>query len=254
VARITERDRVLLAFTAAHRLVLAAQLEALLGCSGAAVSARLKTLVRAGLLSRRTLFDRQPSCYQITRDGLAVIGGRLSPPRLDLRAYDHDVGLGWIWLAARRGSFGALADVVSERQLRSGDARRESEQAPLGVRLGGVGPSGRERLHYPDLLLHTASGQRVAVELELSSKGRTRREKILAGYAGDPRIDAVLYLVERPSLGREIASSASRLGISRLVHVQLVSRPERGGRASVARVAQRTAAIGTDRQAACAVR
>ncbi len=95
----------------------------------------------------------------------------------------------------------------------------------MGVRLGGTGPGGRERLHYPDLLLVTPDGRRIAVELELSAKGTARREKILAGYGADARIDAVLYLVDRPVLATAIRSSARRLGISHHVHVQWVRQP-----------------------------
>ncbi len=238
---ITDRDLELLGFTAEHRLVLADHVRMLLGTSLAASERRLRDLVRAGMLSRRRLFERRPPCYQITRDGLALVGSRLAPPRLDLRSYDHDAGLAWLWLAARAGRLGAVTEVISERTMRSRDAAKNAGRDPLGVRLGGVGPRGRPRLHYPDLLLHTASGHLVAVELELSSKGTSRRERILAGYAGDPRIDAVLYLVERPRLGSEISAAATRLGISRMVHVQWVVRAERApGRPDNTPVAERT--------------
>jgi hypothetical protein len=63
-------------------------------------------------------------------------------------------------------------------------------------------------------------GQRVAVELELTGKGRARRDKIMAGYAADPRIDAVLYLVDKPAIARAIQSSARAAGIADEVHVQ----------------------------------
>jgi hypothetical protein len=62
----------------------------------------------------------------------------------------------------------------------------------------------------------------VAVELELTAKSRARRERILAGYGSDPRIDAVLYLVDQPALATSIQASARRLGISQLIHVQWV--------------------------------
>jgi hypothetical protein len=92
-----------------------------------------------------------------------------------------------------------------------------------------VGPGGRPRLHYPDLLLVTPEGHRIAVELELSSKGRARRDRILAGYGADARIEVVLYLVEQTALARAIQSSARRLGISSLVHVERVIPPARAG-------------------------
>jgi hypothetical protein len=144
---------------------------------------------------------------------------------MDLRAYRHDVGLAWVALAAERGAFGQLQEVVSERWMRSRDAvaaQSSPDPDPFGVRLGGMGPAGRERLHYPDLLLVTPDQRRIAVELELTSKERTRRERILAGYGADPRIDAVLYLVDRTAVARAIEASAARLAIASMVHVQRV--------------------------------
>jgi hypothetical protein len=222
--RLTERDRELLAFVAEHRLVLAEHVGALLGVSAATAYGRLRALSGAGLLTSKAIFHGRPGHYQITRQGLAAIDSSLPPPKLDVRGYDHDVGLAWLWLAAKGGAFGELRDIVSERQMRSSDGRPDRHGERFGVRLGGVGAGGRERLHYPDLVLDTASGHRVAVELELTGKGRTRRETILAGYGSDHRIDAVLYLVEDAALARSIRSSAARLGISSLIHVQRFAR------------------------------
>ncbi len=221
--RITDRDREVLAFVADHRLVLAVHVQALLGVSAGAAYARLHTLSCAGLLTQETVFHQQPACYQATRKGLAAIGSELPAPRIDLRCYSHDVGLAWLWLTARAGALGELREVLSERHMRSWDAKPDRETEPFAMRLGGFGPGGRERLHYPDLLLHTADRHRVAVELELAGKGRGRRERILAGYAADARIDAVLYLTDRPGVARALRDSARRLGISSLVHVQRVS-------------------------------
>jgi hypothetical protein len=213
---------------AEHRLILPAHAQTLLGVSYSAAISRLRSLSSAGYLAAHRVFSGAPASYQITRTGLAVVQSRLPRPQLDLRAYAHDVGVAWLWLAAQAGTFGPLGDVVSERAMRSRDGRREADSTiePFGVRLGGAGPNGRERLHYPDLLLVTPDGRRIAVELELSAKGGTRREKILAGYGSDPRFDAVLYLVDQPALARAIRTSARRLGITHLVHVQRVRQPE----------------------------
>lgn len=205
---------------AEHRLVLAAHLQTLLGVSVSAVQARLRPLRAGGLIDSRRIFHGHPAAHQITTHGLRAIGSRLPAPRIDLRCYEHDVGLAWLWLAACRGAFGALGNLISERQMRSHDGGRECRGDPLGVRLGGVGPHGRPRLHYPDLMLVTEEGHRVAVELELSGKGQIRRERILAGYGADARVDAVLYLVKDPAVARSIQASARRLGISHRVHVQ----------------------------------
>jgi hypothetical protein len=225
---LTSRDRLLLELAAEHRLILATHAGTLLGTSASAATRRLRALCDGGYMSADRLFAGQPTCYQISRTGLQVIASPLPRPRIDVRSYAHDVGLAWLWLAARDGTFGPLREVLSERTLRSRDGlpRADGEglgaPEPVGVRLGGVGAGSRERLHYPDLLLVTPEGGRVAVELELTAKSRARRERILAGYGSDPRIDAVLYLVDQPALATSIQASARRLGISQLIHVQWV--------------------------------
>lgn len=232
---LTPRDRELLEFAAEHRLILPAHAAVLLRVSPSTATARLRALSQAGYLDRRRVFAGQPAAHQINRNGLRVIDSPLPAPRIDLSAYAHDVGLAWVHLAARAGTFGRVRDVVSERTMRSADGRRQRngaggpEERTFGVRLGGRGPRGEPRLHYPDLLLVTPEGQRIAIELELSGKGRARRDQILAGYGSDPGIAAVLYLVDRPVLANAIRSSARRLGISAHVHVQRVRQPGRSG-------------------------
>jgi hypothetical protein len=220
VAPLTNRDLELLRFVGEHRLVLQTHVQKLLGISAQASRARLRALARGGFLSCRRLFDGQPACCQIRRAGLAAVGSSLPAPRLDLARYAHDVGVAWLWLAARRGTFGPMREILAERTLRSHDRAADRGTEPYGVRVGGVGPRGHMRVHYPDLLLVTPRGRRIAVELELTSKGRSRRERILSGYAADSRIDAVLYLVEHRSTGHAIETSARRMGVSDRVHVQ----------------------------------
>lgn len=242
-ARVTARDRVILAFAAEHRLILAAHVQALLGISAGAVSGRLRALTRAGYLR----YERKlagPGCYQIDRRGLGAVQSRLPRPReIDLAGYKHDVGLAWLWLAAGRGALGRVGRLVSEREMRSHDGRLgitgAGGEEPLGVRLPGVGPHGGERRHYPDLLLETASGHRVALELELTTKTRGRREEILGAYAVDARIDAVLYLVETAAAMRAIERSAAAIGISDLVHAQRVAFGHGSGVEARARSADR---------------
>jgi hypothetical protein len=222
--------------------VLASHVAAMLGVSRRTAGERLSALRSAGLLSTRH-GPYRTDCHQITAAGLCLIASRLPRPRFDIATYWHDVGIAWLWLAARRGAFGALTDVVSERQMRSSDGAVADRSAePLGVRLGGYGAGGRARLHYPDLLLRTDGGHRIAIELELSGKQRSRRESILAGYGVDRRIDAVVYLVDDPAVARSVSASARRLGLESLVHVQRFEwdpavRP--GGRSAVARTAAR---------------
>lgn len=213
----------MLAFAAEHRLILAAQVGVLLGTSAEAARTRLHALCNDEYLrcERRV---PGPACYLIERPGLAAVGSRLPRPRgVDPAGYEHDRGLAWLWLAAERGVFGTLDGVISERHMRSHDGRVQEPSQPLGVRLAGVGPRGGVRRHYPDLLLRCATGHQVAVELELTTKSRAHREKILGGYALESRIDAVLYLVRDKSVGRAIERSAAAVGISPMVIVQRFS-------------------------------
>ena len=232
--RLTDQDLGLLGFLAEHRLALPDHAATLLGVRPETAQARLNKLVDGGYVRRNPLFRGRPPMYLIDKDGLAVVGSSLPVPRFDLHSYAHDVGLAWLWLAARAGAFGPLREIIGERRLRSHDGAREPGAEPLAVRLGGFGSGGQERLHFPDLLLQTADGRRIALELELTSKGPARLQTILAGYAADPRVDGVVYLVESASVARTVGGVARRLGISPLVHLQrvrLTARSPSGARA-----------------------
>ncbi|MBV9606380.1 MAG: hypothetical protein JO027_14785 [Solirubrobacterales bacterium] len=240
-ARLGEKDLELLWFLGEHRMVLSEHVAALLGVTVGTADERLRKLAEAGYVRTEDLFRKWPAMQLITRAGLNAIGSALPTPRRDVRTYEHDAGVAWLWIAARRGTFGPLTEVVGERRMRSHDRSRDPGTEPLAVKLGGVGPRGSESLHYPDLLLRTTDGRRVALELELSSKGRRRLEGILVGYAADPRFDGVVYLVQSAALARSVGAAARRLGISDLVHIQRVRSTVSSPAASAALAAQRRA-------------
>lgn len=235
---------------AEHRLVLGAHIAALLEISDAGATARLRALAGAGYVTSRQIFHAQPAAHQITREGLRAIVSELPAPRIDLRCYRHDLELAWLWLAARSGALGPLSELISERRMRSQDGvlaavgEGPSGVTPFGVRLGGAGAQGQERRHYADLMLITPEEQRIAVELELSRKGRFRVSQILTGYGSDPGVTAVLYLVKDSLLARSIESTARRLGIGDRVHVQWArsAQPEVGALPPV-RTAQRSSEV-----------
>ena len=239
--RLGARDVEALWFLAEHRMVLPDHVAALLGTSVEAAKARLARLVKADYVRKEELFHKQPAMHLITRDGLGVIRSALPPPRRDVHAYEHDVGVAWLWIAARHGTFGPVREIVGERRMRSYDGARDAGAEPFGVKLGGVGARGGERLHYPDLLLRTGDGRRIALELEFSSKGRLRLERIMTGYAADPRIDGVVYLVQSASVARSVQAAAGRAGVAGLVHIQRVRSTVSIPAAAAARGAQRPA-------------
>jgi hypothetical protein len=222
-----------LEFLAEHRVAIDSQVQALLGCAPATAHRRLRQLARAGLVEREQVFAGHPAACRITGRGLGVLESRLPAPRVDLKGYRHDVGVAWLWLAAQNGGFGRLEAVVSERTMRSADRRRErpgiapvGEPGPgerYGIGVAASGPRGGLALHYPDLWLETATGHRVAVELELTAKGPRRLERIMLGYAADARVDAVLYLCPTRAMGLRVQAAARRAAISDRVQVQLLS-------------------------------
>jgi len=114
------RDQVLLSFIAEQRFVLTEHVQALLRISRSAANKRLRGLRSARLLIRDPGTYRLPY-HAITRRGLAQIDSDLPPPRPDSSVYWHDIGVAWIWLAARAGKFGPLEEIVSERTMRSHD-------------------------------------------------------------------------------------------------------------------------------------
>jgi hypothetical protein len=222
--RLTARDYRLLAFAAEHQLVLESQLERLVGARQGTLKRRLSTLVASSHLSSGSVFG--DTHYQIGSEGLAAVGSSLKRPRLRLPNYKHDVGVAWLWLAARGGTFGELRHVLAERSLRSHDGAVDRPLEPYGVRTGEIDRHGNERLHYPDLLLIDRDGRRLALELELTPKGRQRVERILGGYGADPRIDCVLYFVEATSGGRGIRRAMERtlreMGLSERIRLQFI--------------------------------
>ena len=232
-SRLTVRDRQILAFLAEHRLVLERQVERLLGASPGELASRMRQLAAGGYLSYQPGFGVDLRWCQIRRRGLLAVGSHLPTPRRSLAGYRHDVGVAWLWLAARSGTFGTLREVLSERWLRSRDGAGQSRgehserNESYAVRLGGRDGHGNQRLHYPDLLLIDPADRWIALELELTPKGLSRREQILGGYGADGRIAAVLYLVEDSaagrSIGRALHASTQTMNLADLIHVQFVT-------------------------------
>jgi hypothetical protein len=217
--RLTARDLELLEFVAAHRFVLACHVEALLGVDRAVAYRRLSGLAGVGLLAHQRIFHAQPGVYRITDGGLAVIDSQLSVPSVDLRTYRHDVGLVWLWLAARQHRFGHADWVLAEREMRSLDHRADDETSRFSIPQHGNDRHGRPRVHYPDVVVVGSDGG-VALELELSLKGRTRLEEILLGYAHDAHVRRVVYVTDRSPVAKALCETVVRFGLGGLVNVR----------------------------------
>lgn len=218
---IDDRDREILTLLAEHRVLVVPQLVmAFADRSPRRVTARLQRLASGQLITHQRIFAGRPAAISITGRGLRTIESGAPAPRVDLKAYRHDIGVGWLHLAARHGVFGSLTDLRLERELRAADQRADNDGPPAGIGVGTFARGGQPSRHYPDLLMRTASGHQIAVELELSAKSTGRLRQIMRAYASDHRITAVLYLVPDAAGARRIESAARRTGIASLVHVQ----------------------------------
>lgn len=222
---LTEADLSVLGPLAEHRILIVPQVALLLAVSERTAARRLKRLHDAKLLRLESIFSRQPTSAAITSKGLRAIGSSLKAPYLNLNEYRHDVGVAWMWLAARDGAFGEIADLTSDRRMRAEDAAAISSggRAKWGIGLGLIGHRGAPQHHYPDLMFEVASGHRVAVELELTSKSTRRMSRIMMAYASDARIDHVLYLAANNRIAGRVTEAAQRAGIGDRVHVQLLA-------------------------------
>ena len=165
--------------------MLESQLERLVGARRGTLKRRLSTLVTSGYLRSGSVFG--DTHYQIGSEGLTAVGSSLKRPRLRLPNYRHDVGVAWLWLAARGGTFGPLRLVLAERSLRSHDGAVDRPFEPYGVRTGEIDRHGNERLHYPDLLLIDREWPEAGARLELTPKGRQRIERILEAVTAPTR-------------------------------------------------------------------
>ena len=219
---ITDADLSVLGPLAEHRILIAPQVASLLGVSEDTAARRLSRLREAGLAHHERIFDGHPSAAWITSRGLGAIESRLPRPRLDLRGYRHDVGVGWLWLAAGGGAFGELVEVAADRRMRAQDTAslRAGDPVRYGVGLGLLGPRGRPQHHYPDLVVTQRSGHRVAVELELTAKSPGRMTRIMTAYASDSNIDAVIYVVQNRAIAQLVSDAARRAGIADIVHIR----------------------------------
>ncbi|MBV9836824.1 MAG: hypothetical protein JO156_01805 [Solirubrobacterales bacterium] len=206
---LNDLDREVLRFAAAHCLVAPDHVSALTSAPIAEAGARMVRLAANGLLVRDRLAAAGWGCFRITCAGLRAVASGLPPPRLT-RCHRHDVGVPWVWLAARDGVFGSIDRVLCEREMRGA---LSDVDAPFEVQ-----PDG-EHGHFPDVMLLTRSG-RIPVELPLAAPAAEQLAAILRAYAADARVVAVLYLVVDPWVGELVQSVVGQLELTQLVHVQ----------------------------------
>lgn len=198
--RLTPRDREIVRWIGRLRIATAAQGADRFKLGRVVSYARLRGLVRLGLLEHARILHGAPGVYLATRAGLASVDLDLPPARVDLRTYRHDLELSSLVVDLER-EFGHER-ISTEREMRATDTPLGAAPArPLrfAVPLAGAGgqlqltPARHPRLHFPDCAVAGEADGLLAVELERSAKGRARLRRILIGYVGARHIRAVRY-------------------------------------------------------------
>lgn len=172
--RLTKRDLVLLDWINQFGFVNAKLVAQFLKVSLAVAYRRLRKLVQHQYLHHQSIYFGLPGVYQVTSLGVAVSQSVLPAPRSIRQAsYHHDLAvtaLSLVLCEQYQGSY------VSERLLRH---RAGSK---------GVGQFG----HFCDGVLNK-EGKQIAIEVELTKKGKQRREKILKHYLKSFDYEEVWY-------------------------------------------------------------
>jgi hypothetical protein len=211
--RLTRRDLEMLSWLARQRVATAEQLARLFGLDVSKAYRRLRALRRLGLVRHERIFHGQPGVYLATLAGVAWAGEVLPAAKLDIRTLRHDLIVTELCVAYLRAGL----VVTTEREMRVSDSgRRRPRYAAL---LGGDGPGGGPRLHFPDLLAHQPDGL-WAVEVELVPKRRRRLDQIVGAYVRARHLSAVVYYTGTPRVDRLVRDAVGRADAVDFVRVR----------------------------------
>lgn len=204
--RLTDRDIEILRWLAGFGGATATQIARRFRSGYSYTSRRLTQLLSAGLLSRERFLYRRGGLYAVTANGLAVLGSDLPVDEPRLAAFEHELAVVDLAIAAEL----AGARVLTRRQM-------QTLETPLagavddGVLLYAVQLADEVR-HFPDLLLERADG-RWAVEVELNDVRGDALEAVLRAYAGAAHLAGVIYHVAPTVRAERIQRVADALAL-----------------------------------------
>lgn len=161
---------------------------------------RLQVLSSFGLVRRLHLLTGRPALY--------TVNGRPLRPG----SYEHALALAEL-IVAREGENAAIATDQELRRERGGWSRLNTVFGPDDL---DVIASCRR---IPDAVESLAGRGLLAYEIELSSKGRTRRESVLSAYAISG-YRQVRWVVPNSALARLIGEEIERMGLDGFMGVE----------------------------------
>lgn len=160
---------------------------------------RLQVLADHGVVRRRHLTTTQPPLYTVRSRALRVA------------SVAHAIAVAELVVSLELGG----GEVVSELELR----RERALQAPLGGRL--TDTQLRTVLgcaRVPDAVELLADDGLAAYEVELSSKGRSRRGRVLAAYAASG-YERVVWICPEPQLAALLSREIDERGLAAFMEV-----------------------------------
>jgi len=176
--QLTERDLEILEFINTFGFCAMPQLEARFGWSKPRNYQIVKRLLSANLLIHEKILHARHGIYRLTRKG----AGYTELPalsRITLSSYNHSLAVTDVYLYLRQKY--PKAEWMSEREM------------VMDKYAAGLGKSG----HLPDGILYLSSpgkkDQKIAVEVELRSKGKARLESIIKWYTSQFDFAEVWY-------------------------------------------------------------
>lgn len=196
---LTERDREIVAWLGRLPGASVEQIRGRFGLGRSQAYRRVQVLSSFGLVQRLHLLAGRPALY-------AVRGQSLRPA-----SYEHALALAELIVA--REPEGAV--IATDQELRRERNGEEVVAARLGDdRCAVVGACRR----IPDAVELLPGGGLLAYEIELSSKGRSRRTKILSTYAASG-YERVRWLVPDSRLAALIATEIEAMGLGGFMEV-----------------------------------
>lgn len=188
--QVTTRDIDMLRWINGHGFATIRQISCWMGVGYRTGQRRVQRLTEVGLLCHEWLMRRE-RIYWPTKLGISLCNDDLPPlGHIAAGTYNHSlqlIDLADSLVAKTGGTF------VPERRLRHDRG------------LAGVGVRG----HMPDGHLHLPARKPIAIELELSAKGRRRLAQIMRQYTADLSVGEVWYFAGSETLKRRLENAAS---------------------------------------------
>jgi hypothetical protein len=189
--RLMPRDEQILTWINGFGFASADQIARYLHTQKPAAYRRLKKLVEGGFLIHEYVLHGHAGVYRLTKLGVQACGDELKALKeISLGIFRHDLALVDLALDLSESYNG---EFIPHRRI-----RRE-----LG--LTGVGQIG----HIADgYLTYSEAEKPVAIELELSLKGRARLHQIINHYGGDLSVGEVWYFSDEPHVRSAVERAA----------------------------------------------